>query len=263
MIAHVVKEGENLWGISQKYGIPLQMIIKQNHLTSGMIYIGQTLMIPTMEHAHIVKSGDTLYDLCQTYGISVNEIMEANNLSNTVIYVGQKLIIPKKGEWYIVQSGDTLFAISSRYGVTVQEIVDVNNLSDAGYIYVGQMLYIPASSEPVEPPQPTEPPEVNVYIVKSGDSLNTISNQSNVPIDTLIKINNILDPDSIYIGQMLIVPIKPETGEYHIVVPGDTLTKIAQYHNVNRNELMRMNGLTDPNKIRVGQVLMLPPPVPV
>ncbi|NDI34826.1 LysM peptidoglycan-binding domain-containing protein [Chengkuizengella sediminis] len=262
MITHVIKEGENLWGISQKYGVPLQMIMKQNNLTSGIIYIGQSLMIPTMEQTHIVKSGDTLYDISQTYGISVKEIMDTNNLSSTVIYVGQKLIIPKKGEWYIVQSGDTLFAISSKYGVSVQEIVDANNLIDAGYIYVGQTLYIPVSSEPAEPSQPTEPPEVNVYIVKSGDSLNLISSQSNVPIDTLIKINNILDPDSIYIGQMLIVPIVPETGEYHIVVPGDTLTKIAEYHTVNRNELMRMNGLTDPNKIRVGQVLMLPPPVP-
>ncbi|WP_160647875.1 LysM peptidoglycan-binding domain-containing protein [Chengkuizengella marina] len=260
MITHVIKEGENLWGISQKYGVPVQMIMKQNNLTSRIIYIGQTLIIPTMEQIHIVKSGDTLYDISQTYGISVKELMKTNNLTNTVIYVGQKLIIPKKGEWYIVQSGDTLFAISRRYGVSVQDIVDANNLSDVGYIYVGQTLYIPPSSEPS---QPTEPPEVNVYIVKPGDSLNSISIQYNVPIDTLIIINNISDPDNIYIGQMLIVPIVPETGEYHIVVPGDTLTKIAEYYTVNRSELMRINGLTDPNKIRVGQVLMLPPPVSV
>ncbi len=47
---------------------------------------------------------------------------------------------------------------------------------------------------------------------------------------------------------------KVAPGEYR-VVRGDTLTKIARQHGQSVNELMRMNGLNDPNRLEVGQVL--------
>ncbi|MDP5274678.1 LysM peptidoglycan-binding domain-containing protein [Chengkuizengella axinellae] len=315
MITHVVKSGESLYNISQMYGVPMHIIVEENNLEStDVIYVGQTLKIPTSEQTHYVKSGETLYGIAQTYGITVEELMRANNLTTTVIYVNQKLFIPaptvseeegyhivKSGEslWsiaqlynipirvlmetnqlttsniyvgqklkiptggtrHLVEKGDTLYSLSRRYGVTVQEIVDANDLSDVGVIYVGQWLYIPPVSDVSL--FPTEPPVVNVYVVKSGDTLNSISRQFNVPLETLLKINNLEDPNQIYVGQMLIAPIVPETGDYHVVVPGDTISKIAGNYTVNGYELMRINGIKDANQLRVGQVLKLPPPVHV
>lgn len=57
-----------------------------------------------------------------------------------------------------------------------------------------------------------------------------------------------------------------QTCEYR-VVPGDTLFSIARRNNTTVNELMRLNGLTNPNLIYVGQCLRLrggttPPPAP-
>jgi len=48
-----------------------------------------------------------------------------------------------------------------------------------------------------------------------------------------------------------------ETIEY-TVKSGDSLGSIAQKHNVSRSELAALNKLTDPNKIRVGQKLIIP-----
>ncbi|MEC9056074.1 MAG: LysM domain-containing protein, partial [Verrucomicrobiota bacterium] len=45
--------------------------------------------------------------------------------------------------------------------------------------------------------------------------------------------------------------------EYRIQ-PGDSLSRIAQKHKVSAGALARANEITDPNRIRVGQVLRIP-----
>ena len=45
------------------------------------------------------------------------------------------------------------------------------------------------------------------------------------------------------------------TEGYYRVVRGDTLTKIARQHGQSVNEIMRANKLSNPNQIKVGQVL--------
>lgn len=44
----------------------------------------------------------------------------------------------------------------------------------------------------------------------------------------------------------------------HVVQLGDTLYGIARRYNVSVNELIRVNGITDPNRITVGQTLIIP-----
>jgi LysM repeat protein len=44
----------------------------------------------------------------------------------------------------------------------------------------------------------------------------------------------------------------------YIVKDGDTLSSIARAHGITLDELMSANGLRDPNKIAVGQVLVIP-----
>lgn len=52
------------------------------------------------------------------------------------------------------------------------------------------------------------------------------------------------------------------TGEY-IVKKGDSLGLIAKNNNISKTELIALNKLTDPNKIRVGQKLIIPKHTPV
>ncbi len=44
----------------------------------------------------------------------------------------------------------------------------------------------------------------------------------------------------------------------HIVVKGDSLDKIAKLHNVQVTELLKLNKITDPKKLQIGQQLTLP-----
>ena len=103
---------------------------------------------------------------------------------------------------HIVKSGDTLLSISKLYSINKKLIIQWNNLKDQNYIYVGQNLIIA---------QPTKKPLLktdlinNYHIVQIGENLTEISNKYNLSIDYLIKINNLKNPDSIKVGEKILL----------------------------------------------------------
>ncbi len=103
------------------------------------------------------------------------------------------------------------------------------------------------------------------YTVKSGDTLYRISLTTGVPMMEIVKLNNITDPNRIYVGQRLKIadksaaPVIPSTGYYYYTVrSGDTLYRIAINSGVTTTEIVKLNNITDPNRIYVGQQLKIP-----
>ena len=78
----------------------------------------------------------------------------------------------------------------------------MNNLKDENYIFVGQNLIISESTENV-----TKQSDLinNYHIVQTGENLTEISNKYDLKVIDLIKINNLNNPDSIKVGQKLII----------------------------------------------------------
>jgi len=58
------------------------------------------------------------------------------------------------------------------------------------------------------------------------------------------------------------LPTLRQTPAQYVVQPGDTLGRIAQAFGIGLQDLVRANGLADPNLIHVGQVLLIPTPEP-
>jgi len=78
----------------------------------------------------------------------------------------------------------------------------LNNLKDENNIFVGQNLIISESNENLK----KQSALINNYhIVQSGENLTDISNKYNLKVIELIEINNINNPDSIKVGQKLII----------------------------------------------------------
>ena len=144
-----------------------------------------------------------------------------------------------------------------------------------------QPVAFPTILPPMEPaPMKTAPAAGNVYVVKSGDSLSKIAAAHGVKSAELKELNQIADANKIRIGQKLILPdyAKPSqsqpaeksassakasakasaSGEGYVVKAGDALSKIASAHGVKTKDLMAANNITDANKIRVGQKLVIP-----
>lgn len=107
---HIVKQGDSLYALSQKYGVPLQKIIEANPQISNpdALAVGDKVKVPAapvavpdnneLYYKHTVKQGDTLWKLSKAWGITLKEIIDANpQLKNpNALLTGEVVNIPKK-----------------------------------------------------------------------------------------------------------------------------------------------------------------------
>ena len=141
-----VKRGDNLTGISKKFGLPVRRIKRANKLSSSKIMVGQRLSIPgTVSSVYRVKRGDNLSGIASKLGLSVSKIKSANNLRSSKIMIGQRLSIPTSISRYKVRRGDNLTGIARKFNTSIKQIVVANNLR-GHRIYKGQSLIIPSES---------------------------------------------------------------------------------------------------------------------
>ncbi len=91
-----------------------------------------------------------------------------------------------------------------------------------------------------------------IWIVKSGDSLWKISQNTGVSIAHIVQYNGLANPNSLHVGQMLKIP------SIWNVEPGDTLWKIAQATGTSVQSIVQANGIASADQIRVGSTLIIP-----
>ena len=265
---YVVKSGDSLYSIAQKFNVTVDEIKSENNLTSNNLYIGQVLRIPIKEPEnpdigyieYIVKKGDSLYTIANKYNTTVNTIKDFNKLTSNNLSIGQKLLIPIENIEeedtisYTVKSGDSLWSIAKKYNTTVDEIKSLNNLT-SNSLSIGQQLLIPSNNQNGT----TTPPPSNkytTYTVKSGDSLWTIANKYNTTVNEIKALNN-LTSNNLSIGQVLKIPNSNISQLSYIVKSGDSLWTIANKYNTTVNAIKTLNNLTS-NNLSIGQTLLIP-----
>lgn len=141
-------------------------------------------------------------------------------------------------------------------------IVGIEARVDRDYFTSGVLL---SDTSPI-PEDTISNPETKtrIIIVRRGDTLSQIATEYNTSYEYLAKINNIPNPNLIYVGQRIVVPVL-ENNEIHdtshrlyIVKRGNTLTGISRKFGVSIDSIVRLNDIANPNLIYVGQVLRIP-----
>lgn len=116
-----------------------------------------------------------------------------------------------------------------------------------------------------------------IHVVQPGENLYRISLRYGVSLTDLIALNQIPNPNLIFVGQQLRIPgttggtptqptppptpppTQPPTGEQvtYTVVRGDTLSRIAARFGTTWQAIAAANNLANPNLIYAGQVLII------
>ncbi len=171
-----------------------------------------------------------------------------------------------------VKKGETLSVIARKYRTSVRAIMAENRLKSRSYIKTGWQLKIPtrvryasAGETPAQHPsskgadKPPKKQPLTKYVVRKGDSLWKIANRFDTTTKEIQSLNGLRN-SRLSIGQVLVIS-KPsaEYGvvgtEMYTVRKGDSPYIIAQKHQMDLAELLRMNRLTPRSTIFPGQTL--------
>jgi LysM repeat protein/GH25 family lysozyme M1 (1,4-beta-N-acetylmuramidase) len=128
-------------------------------------------------------------------------------------------------------------------------------------ITIGNVSAPPAAS----PSAPTPSSDGDTWTVHSGDTLSRIASAWGVTVASVAAANGIVDPNLIYVGQTVHRPGSASAGPSPVaggtsytVRPGDTLSGIAAAEGTSVPTLVAINGISNPDRIYVGQTITLP-----
>lgn len=203
---YIVKKGDSLYAIAQKYNTTVDNLKQLNNLTNNTLAIGQILKLPTQTpNTYTVEAGDTLYRIATQNNTTVDILKRLNNLTDNNLTIGQVLIlppteiieIPTTTTTYTIKSGDTLYSIAKKYETTVDKIKQLNNLSN-NTLTIGMQLQIP-TTQYIETPTTTI-----TYTVIPGDTLYSIARLYNTTVNNIKELNN-LTSNILTVGQQLLI----------------------------------------------------------
>jgi membrane-bound lytic murein transglycosylase D len=264
---HVVRDGESLNRVCQKYGLTKKIILKTNNLPSATLKAGQRLRIPyrTTKYVllpegavaptflaangsgenfilHKVKPGETVSELALRYNVPAHLIAGWNDLKDiSRIRAGQQLA------FYIKTDDDSP-------GVAVAVDKD-NTAAERGVPEAAVKMEKSQKRVPSEAAGPSDDEsgrEMMHYQVRRGDSLWTIARKFDSSVEEIRSWNN-LEKDVIFPDTELLIAVRSQTisdgleeeekGIYYMVQGGDSLWTIARKFKQSMEMLRKWNNL--------------------
>ena len=222
----VVKPGETLSEIAERYGTSVQRLMQLNGLRSPQdLWAGSRIQVPGAGGSnpgsgnYTVKPGETLSEIAERYGTSVQRLMQLNGLRSAQdLWAGSRIQVPGAGSAptstgartttvnanYTVKQGETLSELAERYGTSVQRLMELNNLRSAQDLWAGSRIQVPVTRTAAAPkPKPAVNKNATQHKVQSGETLSVIAQRYGVSMQNLIAINNISNPNQVEVGQTL------------------------------------------------------------
>lgn len=93
----IVKKGDSLGSLSQKYAVSVALITEKNKLKSPFVLKPGQKLILMGPKIHIVQQDENLYEIAIQHKVPVKELIKENNLpSEQFLQTGQQLVLPTK-----------------------------------------------------------------------------------------------------------------------------------------------------------------------
>ena len=126
-------------------------------------------------------------------------------VATTVVPATTTVALVDVPESVTVEKGDSLSKIAKRYGTTVDALVRINDLCDANQIFVGQVVVLEDPESVADADAAGDRIETAIVTVQPGDSLSKIAKRHDTTVEELMALNDIDDPNLLFVGQELFV----------------------------------------------------------
>lgn len=169
---------------------------------------------------------------------------------------------------YTVKSGDSWWYLSSLTNHSIENLKKYNNIYSDN-LQIGQKLLIPGYSSNYTQTVSTEPTtsgKLQSYVIKSGDTISSISIKYNIKLTSLYRENNLNSRSILKVGQVIYLPGYPviddsnlneESDSHYVVQEGDSIWIIAQKTKIPYTKLLTINNLNSNSRLNIGDKISL------
>ncbi len=260
---HTVLETENMWSISQKYGIKLKKLLQKNRMKQGeQAKAGRVLWM------RFVRPSDVAIEYKETLP-EVEELVPV-----------QASVVPRNVEQEVQPAQDIPSTPKEWPSDMAEEGVEVSVEEnsepelpdpDPGTFGTEETVRFVRPSEDLDQSE-NAGLEAEIHKVQKGETLYGIARSYGIQLGDLLYWNELSLSDGIKIGQELSVkppqqqemPTEKEhetsvpTEQFitHVVIAGETLYKIARDYNVTIKDVMQWNNKEDFN-VSIGEILKI------
>lgn len=146
---YTAKAGENLWAISQRFGVRIKMLKKYNAVDERTSLEGKTLFLSYHRPGSVTSPSDTLTAMLDEEGAFEWDVSlapkqkELDSAGPNQPASGQNLTATgQEGTGlHEVRPSDTLYSVARQYGVTIKEIMEWNGKKDFS-LAIGEKLRV-------------------------------------------------------------------------------------------------------------------------
>ncbi|MFM7696689.1 MAG: LysM peptidoglycan-binding domain-containing protein [Vulcanococcus sp.] len=180
--------------------------------SAALLALALLLPLPALAGEVVVKPGDTLGELAERYGTTVERLMQLNGLRGPQdLWAGSRIRVPGAGGGpaagsgggnYTVKSGETLSEIAERYGTSVQRLMDLNGLRSPQDLWAGSRIQVPGAGGARRTAAVVNK-AAKQHTVQSGETLSLIADRYGIPMERLVALNGLNDPNDLMVGTTL------------------------------------------------------------
>lgn len=99
-------------------------------------------------------------------------------------------------------------------------------------------------------------PDIIKYVIKSGDTLESIAKFYGVKVSTVAESNKLLESSILKVGQELVFP--SVNGVLYKIKDGETLWDLASMYDIKINDIVTINNIKSPDELKIGQQIIIP-----
>lgn len=210
---HVVKKGETLWSISQKYSTSVGEVMELNKLPKEYVREGMKLKIPPKgglvdprterRKVHVVDDDETFWSIAGEYNVTPEALANANpNVNPNRLHPDMELIIPPSDGSKTAKSGAPL-----KPAVTLKD-PGSDLPADKSQVKPGD------TKAPVKPASPlaaeSGPVSGKEYVIEEGDTFYALGRKFGVTMEAILAANPQVDPRRMKNGTKIVIPDKVE-----------------------------------------------------